>query len=154
MEEKHLRSWKKVYEADLIYIINELKESVEKPATLILDGELGSGKTTFTKHFCQDGEVQSPTYSVVSETPTLVFADFYRLEKKEDVLHLELEHYLDNKDYFLVEWGKSYAETLRDVVGDDHKFYELKIKINKPSETLQSPNPSRNYDLYELSFGY
>ena len=83
---------------------------------LILDGDLGAGKTCFVKGFT-DGlrskdEVNSPTFSI---------ANFYRTRQQFDILHIDLYRIetvdefndLGLFDYFeqsvtLIEWGKKY----------------------------------------------
>ena len=85
---------------------------------LILDGDLGAGKTCFVKGFTEglhSGDVvNSPTFSI---------ANFYRTEKQSDLLHIDLYRIesvdefndLGLLDYFeqsivLIEWGKKYRE--------------------------------------------
>lgn len=146
MSQKEVRSWKKVYENDLPQVVSELKESMTRPAMLILSGELGVGKTTFTKVFAGDGKLQSPTYSVLSETLTVAHADFYRIKDLEEILHLELGLYLENKEYFLVEWGKKYLAALFREVDEKFTAYELIIELNNKN----AENPSRDYYLHKL----
>lgn len=145
MASKLMRSWKKVYESDLSYVVSELKETLERPATLFLTGDLGSGKTTFTRIFIGGQEVQSPTYSLIMETPTTIHADFYRLEKVEDLLQMELNLYLEGKDFLIIEWGKKYLSPIDKEVDERFRFYELTIEMN--AHTHKS---SRNYSLYSL----
>lgn len=150
---KVLRSWKKVFENDLPSIINELKELVSLPAVIILTGPVGAGKTTFTKRFVgEDLEVTSPTYSIVNESGKIAHADFYRIESDEDIIHLELDLYLEDKDFFLVEWGKPYFKTLQRLVSEDYLFYELDISTNE-KEGQQGPEVSRNFELRALEEG-
>ncbi|MBF0313298.1 MAG: tRNA (adenosine(37)-N6)-threonylcarbamoyltransferase complex ATPase subunit type 1 TsaE [Oligoflexia bacterium] len=146
MSQKDVRSWKKVFENDLPYVISELKESVTKPAMIILSGEMGVGKTTFAKAFAGDGALQSPTYSVLSETVSVAHADLYRIKDTEEILHLELGLYIENKDYFLVEWGKRYLTSLFREVDERFSSYELLIEINNKN----SDHPSRDYVLSKL----
>lgn len=142
-----VRAWKKVYEADLSNIVIELKEVLQTPCLLFLDGEVGAGKTTFTRIFLEDKEVQSPTYSLVNEYEHILHADLYRLEKKEELIHLELSMYLEEKDYFIIEWGMKYQTAIHKICGDEWKAYQLKIEINPPTETgIQS----RNFFLNKL----
>ena len=142
-----IRAWKKVYESDLNNIVIELKEVLQTPCLLFLDGPVGAGKTTFVRSFLEDKEVQSPTYSLVLEYDNILHADLYRLEKKEDLIHLELPMYIEDKDYFLVEWGTKYESNLIRMVGDEWKAYQLKIEINQiTSNGLQS----RNYFLNKI----
>lgn len=124
-----VRAWKKVLESDLPNIVTELKEVVQPPCVIILDGPVGAGKTTFTKAFLEKGQTSSPTYSIINEVENIVHADLMRIEKKDELVHLEIPMYLEEKDYFLVEWGKPYVHELQKIVGDEWKFYELKIEI-------------------------
>ncbi len=124
-----IRSWKKVLESDLPNIVIELKEVVQPPCVIILDGPVGAGKTTFTRLFLEKGEAPSPTYSLINEVDNIVHADLYRIEKKEELIHLEIPMYLEEKDYFLIEWGMPYLYELQRIIGDEFKFYQLKIEI-------------------------
>lgn len=155
-----LRMWKKVFENDLDNIIHEMRDVLSLPAVLILTGPVGAGKTTFTRFFahaqegelenpCPEDQVSSPTYGLIQETKTIAYADFYRLKSVEDLVHLELDLYLEGKDYFLVEWGREYLGALRSHVSEDFLFYELDISINEASEK-NSFIESRNFILYRL----
>jgi tRNA threonylcarbamoyladenosine biosynthesis protein TsaE len=79
------RSWKKVFESDLSNISIELKEVLQIPCILFLEGPVGAGKTTFTKIFIENKNVQSPTYSLINEYESILHADLYRLEKKRRI---------------------------------------------------------------------
>ena len=135
---KLLREWKKVLEADLEYIVSELKEAVKIPAVIILSGEVGAGKTTFCQHFIHfclpelksKGEkldVTSPSYSLINEFGTIAHADFYRLKKNSEVLQLELPLYAEKKEYFLIEWGKPFIQAIHEELFEEFSFYELAI---------------------------
>lgn len=147
-----LREWKKVCEADLDSLIFELKEFITEPAFIILSGEVGVGKTTFAKSFAKllinEPFTFSPTYSVVNELGTLVHADFYRLESPDDIVHLELDIYLEDKEYFLVEWGRKYHRELLDFVPREFSHYELLFEMNDARDS--STVPTRNIRLIEL----
>lgn len=149
MNQKEIRSWKKVYQSDLSYIVYELKDIVDKPAMIIIEGAMGAGKTTFSKAFVDDGETMSPSYSILSETGQVLHADLYRIESREEIIHLELELYLEDKLFFLVEWGKAHYNSLCRELPEDYSKYLLKIDINEVQETEQIA--SRNFTLYELS---
>lgn len=147
MEQNMIREWKKVYQSDLAYIVYELKELVKAPAMIILEGDLGAGKTTFTQHFLENAETLSPTYSILSETRQVLHADFYRLEKSEDIIPLELGVYLEGKQFFFVEWGMKYARRLFREIPENFSAYVLTIAINEgPGPEV----PSRNFTLSTL----
>lgn len=137
-----IRIWKKVLESDLINIVTEMKEVVQPPCVIILDGLVGAGKTTFTRAFLERPEAPSPTYSLINEVDNIVHADLYRIEKKEELIHLEIPMYLEEKDYVLIEWGMPYLRDLQRIIGDEFKFYQLKIEINEQK--------SRNFFLNQL----
>lgn len=153
MNEKLIRQWKKVFQSDLGYISYELKELVTAPALIILDGPLGAGKTTFAKSFVADGDTLSPSYSILSESDSVLHADLYRIETREEIIHLELELYLDNKNFFLVEWGKLHYNSLIKEVPENFGHYLVRIDVNDQAHSAESDkiNFSRNVALYEIS---
>ena len=147
MQETTLRSWKKAYENDLAQIVYEAKEILETPALILLEGDLGAGKTSFAKAFCQtsDENALSPTYSIINELGDIAHGDLYRIEDAQELMHIELNLYLEEKNYLLLEWGRKHLSTLHREVPEDFSFYLLQIDILS--------NDSRNYTLSELK-GY
>jgi tRNA threonylcarbamoyladenosine biosynthesis protein TsaE len=150
MNKKLIREWKKVYKSDLSYIVYELKDLAKTPAMIILEGDLGAGKTTFSQAFVGENETLSPTYSILSECKSFLHADLYRIEKNEEILQLELAGYLEDKQYFFVEWGMKFARRLMRELPENFSLYLIEITINEA--TSDSPEgPSRNFFLYSLS---
>jgi tRNA threonylcarbamoyladenosine biosynthesis protein TsaE len=143
MNRKLLRQWKKVFLDDLKYISYETKELCDGKAVIFLEGDLGSGKTTFSKIFIGEEETFSPSYSILQETKSVLHGDFYRLKSREDILHLELAMYLDRKQYFLCEWGEQYFSSLESEIPEDFEFFTLKIE-------LENKKDSRNFALYSI----
>lgn len=148
MNKKLIREWKKVYQSDLSYIVYELKDLTKMPAMIILEGDLGAGKTTFTQAFIGDKETFSPTYSILSECKNILHADLYRIEKNEEILQLELPIYLEDKQYFFVEWGMKFARRLMRELPENYSAYLMEININEGSDSAEGP--SRNFFLYSL----
>lgn len=154
MDTRLIREWKKVFVSDLSYISYELKEIVKPKAVVFLEGALGSGKTTFAKDFLgEQEETMSPTYSVIYEVGTNLHADFYRIEKPEEIFQLELPLYLDNKEYCLIEWGKKFFNTINREIPENFSFYLLEITVNSQaqSETEEKSAFSRNFQLSEIN---
>jgi len=95
---------------------------------LLLSGELGAGKTTFTRALGEGLGVRegviSPTF-VLSRVhpnlldgtrpggPDLVHVDAYRLSSAEELDDLDLEFSLE-KSVTVIEWGRGKAEHLSD----------------------------------------
>lgn len=150
MNKKVIREWKKVYKSDLAYIVYELKDLAKVPAMIILEGDLGAGKTTFTQSFIGENETLSPTYSILSEHKQFLHADLYRLEQNEEILQLELPIYLEDKQYFFVEWGMKFVKRLFRELPENFSPYLLEIVINEGSgDPIEGP--SRNFTLYSIS---
>jgi tRNA threonylcarbamoyladenosine biosynthesis protein TsaE len=149
MNKKIIREWKKVYKSDLPYIVYEMRDLTKVPSMIILEGELGAGKTTFVQLFVGDKETLSPTYSILSETKNILHADFYRLEKNEEILQLELPIYLEDKQYFFVEWGMKFVRRVLRELPENWNSYVLEININTGNDQ-SSEGPSRNFSLSSL----
>lgn len=87
---------------------------------LLLKGNLGAGKTTFTqfllKNLGSSDEVSSPTYSIVNEYKTpkgkVFHFDLYRLKNIEEVYDIGMDEYLDNSFLCIIEWPEVYEEDL------------------------------------------
>ena len=141
---KEIGCWKKAYENDISCICTEITELVDIPAVIVLSGVVGAGKTTFVKHFIPSGGVVSPSYTIINEVGNVLHADFFRLKDEEELIHLELPLYAEEKDYILVEWGNDYLRYIERELGDEYFYYLLEIEINKSSETHKN---SRNYHL-------
>jgi tRNA threonylcarbamoyladenosine biosynthesis protein TsaE len=157
---KEVASWKKFYENDLQPVVLDFIQKLETPSLVILEGDLGAGKTTFTKHFAQNflassndmlgiEEITSPTYSLINEFGSLAHADLYRIEDPEELVHLEIELYLEEKEIFLVEWGEKYLDFLSAHIPGDWSVYLARFTINPPKEGVDKP--SRNLTLETVS---
>lgn len=89
---------------------------------LLLKGNLGAGKTTFTKFLLRElgstDEISSPTYSIVNEYDTpkgkIYHFDLYRLKSKEEAFDFGIEEYLDNAYLSVIEWPEIYRDELGD----------------------------------------
>lgn len=90
---------------------------------VVLSGELGAGKTTFTQGVGAGlgvrGDVTSPTFVIsrvhppLGEGPPLVHVDAYRLGGVAELDDLDLDMSLDEA-VTIVEWGEGIAEGLAD----------------------------------------
>jgi tRNA threonylcarbamoyladenosine biosynthesis protein TsaE len=91
------------------YILREFP----KERIIVLDAEMGKGKTTFIKHFCEDileaeDEVSSPTFAIVNvykyKNNKAYHFDFYRLNSVAEALDIGFDEYLYSGDYCFIEW--------------------------------------------------
>ena len=104
------------------------------PGTVIAyEGDLGAGKTAFTRGLarglgCSD-TVTSPTYTIVNEYLSgrlpLFHFDMYRLRSSDDLWDIGWEDYLDRGGVCAVEWSENVADAMEDAV---------RVRIEKTGE--------------------
>ena len=99
---------------------------LEKNDVLILTGELGAGKTTFTKGLARGLQIsqmiKSPTYTIVREYEgrlPLYHLDVYRIEGDAD--SIDLDEFLFGGGVTVIEWGNLLGDALPDT------YLELEI---------------------------
>lgn len=92
---------------------------LQKNDVLILSGELGAGKTTFTKGLAKGlgirQMIKSPTYTIVREYEgrlPLYHLDVYRIEGDAD--SIDLDEFLFGGGVTVIEWGHLLGEDLPD----------------------------------------
>jgi len=95
-------------------------------------GDLGSGKTAFTRGLAQGlgitARVTSPTYTIVNEyegTVPLFHFDMYRLSSAEELFEIGWEDYLERGGVIAVEWSERVSEALEGA---------LEIRFQKDAE--------------------
>lgn len=119
----------------------ELAENIESEKfpnmVICLQGDLGSGKTVFTKGFAAslgiEEAVTSPTFNIIKEYLTgeldLFHMDVYRLDGK--VEDLGLEEYYHKNGVVIIEW----SDMIKDYLPEER--LEIKIKISEEDENTR-----------------
>lgn len=87
-------------------------------------GDLGAGKTAFTRGLARGlgitEPVTSPTYTIVNEYPQgripLFHFDMYRLHDADELFDLGWEDYLGQGGVCAVEWSENVSEALEDPI--------------------------------------
>ncbi len=87
-------------------------QSIKKGCIVYLEGELGSGKTTFVRGVLSglgyNGKVKSPTYTIVESYDLgrcdIYHFDLYRLADPEELEYLGIRDYFTANSLILVEW--------------------------------------------------
>ena len=107
-------------------------------STIILSGDLGAGKTTFTKGFALGLDItrviKSPTYTLIREYTKgrlpLFHMDMYRIEESGGASEIGLEEYFHREGVVMVEWANFIKEEL--------PMNRLIISIEQTSLTTRS----------------
>ena len=114
---------------EFIYKLNEIQKpvsylrkileerNIEFPV-ILLSGEMGAGKTTFTSNFVRsydsDLNPNSPTFNLMNEYKTSGFSifhfDLYRLKSSEEVENLGFEEIWGKQGLSIIEWWEIAKE--------------------------------------------
>ena len=109
----HQRELSLADEAATMGLGERLARNLAAPQVIFLHGELGAGKTTFSRGFLRGrghaGSVKSPTYTLVEPYESVpggpVFhLDLYRLGDTQELAYLGLGDYLSAGGILLIEW--------------------------------------------------
>lgn len=122
----------------------EFSKLLREKDLVLLEGNLGGGKTTFVKGVLKGlgykKEVLSPTFTLVREYPTKKFMvyhiDLYRLEDKSAITDLGLEEYFYRPDSItFIEWGQKielalscYIKLVFNYLGQDSRDIKVYFK--------------------------
>ena len=99
--------------------------NILSPGTVLAyEGDLGAGKTAFTRGLAKGlgctEQVTSPTYTIVNEYISgrlpLFHFDMYRLRSAEDLWDIGWDDYLERGGVCAVEWSENVRDALEDFV--------------------------------------
>lgn len=100
-------------------VANEFIQSCVKGDRIILNGELGAGKTFFIKAALASigiSNVNSPSFAIVNEyynRDHIYHFDFYRLKNSSELFDIGWQDYLnDDESIIFIEWGKRFPSVL------------------------------------------
>jgi len=118
--------------ADTVEVGRKLVRLLKPPQLLLLQGDLGTGKTTLVKGIAEAldaaeaDEVTSPTFTLLHEygghrngQPVKLFhLDVYRLESERQLETLGLDELLTPDALVLVEWGEKFKSIRKKATGE------------------------------------
>ena len=122
-----------------------------QPGTILAyTGDLGAGKTAFTRGLAKGlgatDLVTSPTYAIVNEYLSgripLFHFDMYRLKSAEDLWDIGWEDYLERNGVCAVEWSENVTEALEDPIF---------IRLEKVDENTRRIIIEGGIDLADIS---
>ena len=130
---------------DTIQFAKDLSKTIPFGSTIFMVGDLGSGKTTFTKGLAAglgfSNKVQSPTYPILNEyshrNNFIYHFDLYRLKSISEFLEIGGIEYLSNTNGIcIIEW----PELINNF--DIEKKFKIHFKVNKSDS-------SRTIEVYK-----
>lgn len=122
-------------ETDTINFAKDFASKLNIGDTIVLCGDLGSGKTKFTEgiltHFNLQSEISSPTFTIVNEYLSnsihIYHFDVYRLSSSDEFYAIGGEEYF-SKGICIIEWG----ELIEDVLPPSY----IKISFSKDTKDM------------------
>ena len=132
----------------------ELAENIESekfPNMIIcLDGELGSGKTIFTKGIAKSmgitETITSPTFTIIKEYNgelPLYHMDVYRLDGNTD--GVGIEEYFEKGGVVVIEW----ASTIKDILPSEYLHIKFKVVDENKRTLIITPHGTKYEEVCE-----
>ena len=137
-------------ELESINLGYKLGNILECPSTILLEGDLGAGKTTFTKGIGKalgiTKIINSPTFTIVKDYNGskcgLYHLDLYRLDGLNN--DFDLEEYIDSDRVCVIEWPHQVDEIL------PNEYLEINLKrIDENQRTIEVSGVGRYKKLEE-----
>ena len=135
MSENKKRVWDSFSEKETAQIARNLAEQAKAGEVYCLSGDLGVGKTVFTKGFAKGlgilEPVNSPTFTIMQiyeegNLPLYHF-DVYRIEDVEEMEEIGYEDYFYGEGVCFIEW----AELIKEILPKDCKKIRIEKDISK-----------------------
>ena len=116
-------------ELETIELAQNIESEKFENMVICLDGELGSGKTVFTKGLASalgiEESITSPTFTIVKEylygELPLYHMDVYRLDGNAD--GVGIEEYFNKGGIVVIEWAK----TIKDILPEERLDITFKV---------------------------
>lgn len=108
-------------------LAKELCDLGRKSAFIAMRGEMGVGKTAFTRGFASYfgiSGVKSPTYTIVNEyrgKANIFHFDMYRISDGDDLYSVGYDDYVSSEGYLIAEW----SENIEDEIPSDAIFVTI-----------------------------
>ncbi len=117
---------------------------------ICLDGELGSGKTVFTKGIAMalgiNENITSPTFTIIKEYDgelPLYHMDVYRLDGHVD--GIGIEEYFTKGGVVVIEW----ADTIQDILPKERLDIKFRVVDENKRVIIMTPHGKKYEDLCE-----
>ena len=121
-----------------------LDKAEKKRAFIAMRGEMGVGKTAFTRGFASYfgiSGVKSPTYTIVNEhrgKVNLFHFDMYRITDGDDLYSTGYDEYIEFDGYCVAEW----SENIEDFLPDD----AIRVTISRYGDDAEGRKIEIDYE--------
>ncbi|MFC0605633.1 tRNA (adenosine(37)-N6)-threonylcarbamoyltransferase complex ATPase subunit type 1 TsaE [Winogradskyella pulchriflava] len=124
--------------------------------TILFNGDMGSGKTTFINALLRamhsEDVATSPTFSIVNEYnipgDKVYHFDFYRIESIDEAYNFGIEDYLESNNWLFIEWPDRIDELIDEAqslditkISDDIRSLKLTIESKLLTENKAMTEP-------------
>lgn len=140
-------------EEDTIEIAQNLENEKFPNMIICLNGDLGSGKTLFTKGFAESlgikEPITSPTFTIIKEYDAklpLYHMDVYRLDGNVD--GIGIEEYFNKDGIVIIEW----ADTIRDILPNERLDINFKVVNDSTRNLTIKPHGEKYEEICEVLF--
>ena len=107
-------------EGRLVELAQIMRQNLQAPLVMYLQGELGAGKTTFARALIHalgySGRVKSPSYGLLESYAaggfSILHLDLYRIESPAELEYLAIRDLFNKNSLLLVEWSEKGAGLL------------------------------------------
>lgn len=137
-------------EFDTIELAQNLESEKFPNMVICLDGELGSGKTVFTKGIANalgiEESITSPTFTIIKEYEgelPLYHMDVYKLDGNTD--GVGIEEYFNKNGVVVIEW----ASTIKDILPDERLDIKFRVVDENKRLLILKPHGKKYEELCE-----
>lgn len=136
-------------EKETISVAQNIESEKFPNMVICLNGELGSGKTVFTKGFAQSlgiDEITSPTFTIIKEYNgelPLYHMDVYRLE--EESADIGISEYFDKGGVTIIEW----ADIIKNILPEERLDIKFKIVDENTRVMILTPHGEKYISICE-----
>lgn len=133
-KEKTFRAELELNQEELEQLAMDFGKTAEAGDIVCLTGDLGAGKTTFTKAFARGMEIEeaitSPTFTIIQEYDgkiPLYHFDVYRIDDPLELEEIGYEEYFFGKGVAIIEW----ADMIRDLIPTESIWIDIRtVSLN------------------------
>lgn len=134
--------------AETIEIAAELKKSLKSGDIICLHGDIGVGKTVFTRGLSGSDAVCSPTFSIMNiytGNPPIYHFDLYRLTCEDELYEAGLMEYIEGGDGIsVIEWPDILSPDIDADIYDVYISKNLEINENFREIEVKKRDTSRS----------